>query len=491
MRQRLSEKMLDRLPASVARPGYERNLIHPGIVHLGVGAFHRAHQAAYVDDCLQAGARDWAIIGASLRRTDTRDALQGQDGLYTLAIRSSEGEKLRVIGSLSCMLVAPENPQKLLAALSDRAIRIVTLTVTEKAYLRGADGRLDGDHPDVRHDLAHPDRPKTVHGFLAQALEHRRAQNIAPFTILCCDNLPANGSTLRQVMLDFASLHSRRLAEYVARNVAFPSSMVDRIVPATRPEDQTRISDTLGVDDTWPVMTEPFSQWVVEEQFPQGRPDWESFGVTMVKDVTPFEEMKLRLLNGSHSALAYLGLLSGHATVDEAFAAPQIRHFVDGLWTEAATTLPAAVSAQADNYTRQLAQRFGNRALAHQLKQIATDGSQKLPQRIISPTLARLKAGRGANHLALVPAAWIAACAARGTTLPSGHFSDPLDREMATLLARSTSPEQTVSDVFDLAGFAHGEYLSLELQRQVAKHLTRLHEHGVVFTLASLNGASS
>jgi fructuronate reductase len=159
--------------------------------------------------------------------------------------------------------------------------------------------------------------------------------------------------------------------------------------------------------------------------------------------------------------------------------------------TEAATTLPAAVSAQADNYTRQLAQRFGNRALAHQLKQIATDGSQKLPQRIISPTLARLKAGRGANHLALVPAAWIAACAARGTTLPSGHFSDPLDREMATLLARSTSPEQTVSDVFDLAGFAHGEYLSLELQRQVAKHLTRLHEHGAVFTLASLNGASS
>ncbi|WP_119268903.1 mannitol dehydrogenase family protein [Taklimakanibacter deserti] len=491
MHHRLCQKLLDRLPGSVTVPSYGRGAIRTGIVHLGVGAFHRAHQAVYVDDCLNAGAKDWGIIGASLRRTDTRDALEGQDGLYTLATRSSDGEKLRVIGSLSSVLVAPENPAVLIDALSDPAIRIVTLTVTEKAYLRAADGRLNADDPDIVHDLAHPERPKTVHGFLTQALERRQAQGIAPFTILCCDNLPANGTTLRQVMLDFAHLRGRRWVDHVALNVAFPSSMVDRIVPATTPGDRARISATLGVDDAWPVVTEPFSQWVVEERFPTGRPDWENFGVTMVKDVTPFEEMKLRLLNGAHSALAYLGLLSGHATVDEAFAAPPLRHFIDLLWAEAATTLPAAVSGQTGPYTQELAQRFANKALAHQLRQIATDGSQKLPQRIISTSLARLEAGHGADHLALVPAAWIAACEARGAALPVGHFTDPLDAGMTALLTRRTSPEQAVSDVFDLVGFARGHDLRHTLLRLVTMHLTRLRERGVVSALAHLDGASS
>jgi fructuronate reductase len=491
MHHRLSENMLGRLPATVTIPGYDRRQVQVGIVHLGVGAFHRAHQAVYVDDCLKAGASHWGIIGASLRSTDTRDALKGQDGLYTLAIRGSDGEKLRIIGSLAAVLVAPENPQMLLDALSKPSTRIVTLTVTEKAYLRGADGRLDASHSDIQHDLLHPHTPKTVHGYLAQALEQRRANGTAPFTILCCDNLPANGATLRQVMLDYAGLRDGRLAEHIARDVAFPASMVDRIVPATRPEDLTRIREALGFEDAWPVMTEPFSQWVVEEHFPQGRPDWESFGVTMVKDVTPFEDMKLRLLNGSHSALAYLGLLAGHATVDEAFAVPLIRGFVDALWAEAETSLPAAVNDKVDHYKRQLAQRYANTALAHQLKQIATDGSQKLPQRILSPALARLKAGRKADHLALVPAAWIAACEARGRTLPEGHFTDPLDQEIIAALARGSSLEQTVSDIFDLGGFAHGHDLRPALQRLVTAQLTRLRAHGVVSVLADRNGALS
>lgn len=491
MHHRLCKNVLDKLPAAVTVPGYDRRGVQAGIVHLGVGAFHRAHQAVYVDDCLKAGAREWGIIGASLRSTDTRDALKGQNGLYTLATRGSDGEKLRIISSLAAVLVAPENPQMLLDVLSKPSTRIVTLTVTEKAYLRGAGGRLDPSHSDMRHDLLHPHTPKTVHGYLAQALELRRMRGIAPFTILCCDNLPANGATLRRVMLDFAELRDGRLAEHIARDVAFPASMVDRIVPATRPEDRTRIGETLGVEDTWPVMTEPFSQWVVEEHFPQGRPDWESFGVTMVQDVTPFEEMKLRLLNGSHSALAYLGLLAGHATVDEAFAVPLIRGFVDALWAEAETTLPSAVNDQVDCYKRQLAQRYANTALAHQLRQIATDGSQKLPQRIISPALARLTAGRKACHLALVPAAWIAACEARGRTVPDGHFTDPLDGEIIAALARRSSPEQTVSDFFDLAGFAHGHDLRPTLHRLVTAQLTRLRAHGVVSVLADRNGALS
>ncbi|WP_119388699.1 mannitol dehydrogenase family protein [Taklimakanibacter lacteus] len=491
MHQRLCEKTLSSLPAFVAVPTYQRDAIRNGIVHLGVGAFHRCHQAAYVDDCLNAGARDWGIIGASLRRSDTRDALESQDGLYTLAVREGGGEALRVIGSLTSVLVAPENPGALLGALSDPATRIVTLTVTEKAYLRGPDGRLDAEDPDIVHDLAHPDTPKTVHGFIAAALERRRTNGSRPFTVLCCDNLPANGATVRNVMLDFASLRSAALAEHIARDVAFPSSMVDRIVPATRPEDRRRIRETLGVDDAWPVMTEPFSQWVVEENFSTGRPDWEQFGVTMVNDVTPFEEMKLRLLNGSHSALAYLGLLSGHVTVDQAFAAPRLRRFIDRLWAEAAATLPADVSRMSEDYTRQLSQRFANDALAHQLKQIAMDGSQKLPQRIIGTAIARLKVGLDADHPAMVVAAWIVACGARGTALPLQHFSDPLDVPIQTLLARRLSPEQTVSGIFDLTGFAHGEALRNKLIQLVATHVTRLWENGVVQALDHLQGASS
>lgn len=491
MRQRLCEKTLTTLPGTVAVPSYRRGAIRNGIVHLGVGAFHRCHQAVYLDDCLNAGALDWGIIGASLRRSDTRDALASQDGLYTLSIGSSDGEALRVIGSLMSVLVAPENPGALLDALSDPATRIVTLTVTEKAYLRGSDGRLNADDPDIIHDLAHPGSPKTVHGFIAEALERRRTNGSKPFTVLCCDNLPANGATARKVILDFAGLRDTALAEHIAREVAFPSSMVDRIVPATKPEDCRRISEILGVEDAWPVMTEPFSQWVVEESFPTGRPDWEQFGVTMVADVTPFEEMKLRLLNGSHSALAYLGLLSGHVTVDAAFAASPIRRFIDQLWAEAAQTLPKDVRRKSGDYTNQLARRFANTALAHQLRQIATDGSQKLPQRIISTAMARLKAGRDAGHLAMVPAAWIAACEARGAALPHRHFSDPLDTPIMTLLARKLSAEQTVRAIFDLTGFARGEALRHKLMQLVAAHLMRLRENGVSQSLDHLRGASS
>jgi fructuronate reductase len=491
MRQRLCEKTLTTLPGTVAVPTYQRSAIRNGIVHLGVGAFHRCHQAVYVDDCLNAGARDWGIIGASLRRSDTRDALENQDGLYTLSVRNSDGEALRVIGSLMSVFVAPENPGALLDTLSDPATRIVTLTVTEKAYLRGSDGRLDADNPDIVHDLAYPNSPKTVHGFIAEALERRRANGSRPFTVLCCDNLPANGATARNVILDFAGLRNSALAEHIAGDVAFPSSMVDRIVPATKPEDCRRISDTLGVADAWPVMTEPFSQWVVEENFSTGRPDWEKFGVTMVNDVTPFEDMKLRLLNGSHSALAYLGMLSGQVTVDQAFASPYIRRFIDQLWAEAAETLPAEVRHKSGNYTRQLAQRFANNALAHQLRQIATDGSQKLPQRIIGTAMARLKAGRDADHLAMVPAAWIAACEARGAALPSQHFTDPLDTPIMTLLARNLPAEQTVSAMFDLTGFARGEGLRNQLMGLVAMHLTRLRENGATQSLDHLHGASA
>ncbi|WP_292633312.1 mannitol dehydrogenase family protein, partial [Mesorhizobium sp.] len=338
MNGRLSNATIAELPAEVLIPRYACNSVTPGIVHLGVGAFHRAHQAAYVDACLADGESDWGIVGVSLRSPDTRDALQPQDGLYTLAIRDSAGEQLQVIGSIQSLLVAPEYPGAVLAALTDPRIRIVTLTITEKAYLRAADGTLDSAHPDIVHDLANPGSPKTAHGFLTESLARRSIAGTPPFTVLCCDNLPANGATLHRLLIEFAKLRDADLGRHVADEVAFPSSMVDRIVPATTDADRTRIGQQLGVEDAWPVMTEPFRKWVVEDRFPAGRPAWEKFGVTMVEDVGPFEDMKLRLLNGAHSGIAYLGLLSGHATVDCAFADPSIRQFVDRLWAEAIPT---------------------------------------------------------------------------------------------------------------------------------------------------------
>ncbi len=488
MSPRLSDTTLPLVAQALRVPAYARAAITAGIVHLGVGAFHRCHQAVTIDDCLDRDG-SWGIVGASLRSSETRDALAPQDGLYTLAIRSGAGEELRVVGSILKLLVAPEDPGALLGVLSDPAIRIVTLTVTEKAYLRGTDGGLDKGHPDIRHDLAHPQTPRTAHGFLVEALSRRFAAGISPFTILCCDNLPANGTTVRRVLLDFAAMRDGGLAARIAETVAFPSSMVDRIVPATTDVDRARISDAVGLTDAWPVVTEPFTQWVIEDVFPGGRPDWERFGVEMVEDVKPFEDMKLRLLNGSHSAIAYLGLLSGLATVDRSFADPAIRGFVARLWQEATPTLPGTLDAL--GYTVKLAERFGNPALAHQTRQIAMDGSQKLPQRIVASALDRLRAGGRADHLALVPAAWIACCEARGAPLPAGHFTDPLDGALDGLLARAQPAGETVAAVFELAGFAHGDDLRPVLIEMVGKHLARLRSEGVRAALDYLEEQAS
>lgn len=502
MNSRLSNASIAQLPGAIAVPRYDRGAVTPGIVHLGVGAFHRAHQAAYVDAVLADGDTGWGIIGVSLRSPDTRDALSPQDGLYTLAVRESAGEQLQIIGSIVSLLVAPEDPDAVLTALTDPRTRIVTLTITEKAYLRAADGSLDETHPDIVHDLGNPGSPRTAHGFLAEALARRRAAGTPPFTVLCCDNLPANGATLHKLLLEFAKLRDLRLARqgdaglarqddtelarHVANEVAFPSSMVDRIVPATTDADRARIAGELGLEDAWPVMTEPFCQWVIEDRFPTGRPAWEKFGVTMVEHVGPFEDMKLRLLNGAHSGIAYLGLLSGHATVDRAFADPSIRRFVDALWAEAVPTLPQDAGLDTAAYTAELAQRFSNTALAHRTAQIANDGSQKLPQRIVASALARLEAGLLPEHLSLVVAAWIAACSARGGSLPEGHFTDPLDDALSNLFGRNLPAATMAEAVFDLAGFAKDHPERQKLIEFVATHLVHFKQGGPKLALAAL-----
>lgn len=386
---------------------YDRNRVTPGMVHLGIGAFHRAHVAEYINNILPIDP-SWGIIGASLRRPDTRNALEPQDFLFTHVVRSAAGTKTKIIGSLLDVLDAATQRNALIDAMADPRIRIVSLTVTEKGYCHDpTTGELDPGHPDIRHDLAHPEAPVSAPGILVKALELRRDAKIAPFTILCCDNLPANGETTARIVTAFARLRNGALANHIARHVAFPSTMVDRIVPATTEEDRNLVVEATGFSDAWPIVTEPFTQWVIEDKFTAGRPPFEAVGVQMVDDVKPFELMKLRMLNGSHSTLAYLGYLTGYEFVSQAIANPSFKKLIHGLMSdEVMATLPMPQSSLAD-YRDALLQRFANPALKHRTWQIAMDGSQKLPQRLLNTIRDLLKTGRPITRTSLGVAAWI------------------------------------------------------------------------------------
>jgi fructuronate reductase len=423
--ERLSERTLGGLPKTIQTPGYDRSAVTPGIVHLGIGAFHRAHQAVFTDDCLADGETDWGIIAASLRSPETRDALEPQDNLYTLAVRSSDSEVLRVIGSISRVLVARENPEALLDALSDPRTRIVTLTITEKGYTANlAAGELQADHPDVLHDLEKLASPRSALGFITEALVRRRKAGVQPFTLLSCDNLPNNGRTLQKVLSQFAALRDADLGRFVTEQVACPSTMVDRIVPATTDDDRTSVAARLGVHDAWPVMTEPFYQWVVEDRFPTGRPGWERSGVEFVDDVVPYEHMKLRLLNGSHSTIAAIGQVAGLETVSDTVAEPVVREFVQRYWAEVIPTLPAKLEPAA--YTRRLLARFDNTSLRHRTEQIASDSCQKIPQRILAPLRELRRAGKPTRFITHAVAVWIRSCAGFDEAGRPLRINDPL-----------------------------------------------------------------
>jgi fructuronate reductase len=430
--QRLNEQNLLELPVSIERPGYDRTRLTTGIVHLGLGNFHRAHQAVYTDSAVRAGDPRWGILGASLRSPATRDALAPQDGLYALSVRDAGSEHVRVVGSIRQLVVANEAPPALIAAMTAPSVKIVSLTVTEKGYCHDpASATLQEDHPDVLHDLAHPEQPRSALGFLAAAIAQRRADGIAPFTVLCCDNVPANGRTVKRVLTRFAALRDSELGRYVADAIACPSTMVDRIVPATTEDDRTRIAGTLGCHDAWPVVTEPFSQWVVEDDFADGRPDWAAHGVTFASDVVPYERMKLRLLNGAHSSLAYLGYLAGFETVADAMADVAVASFVVRLMHEEVTpVLQVPAGADVDAYKRALIERFRNPALRHRTWQIAMDGSQKLPQRLLESVRDRLAVGLPFPCLALGIAAWMRYVTGRDEQGREIDVRDPLRDEL-------------------------------------------------------------
>ena len=405
----LSPASLDTLPEDISCPAYDRESVGVSIVHLGIGAFHRAHMAVYVDDLLARSAGDWGICGVSLRSAGVRNALAPQGGLYTLVERGPGAPRYRIIGSVKEVLVAPEDPELVVERMARIETRIVSLTVTEKGYCHSpATGALDEHHPDILHDLTDPDTPRSAIGFLVSALDRRRQAGLPPFTVLSCDNLPNNGDTVRGIVQRFADLTDPTLGRWIEDEGAFPNTMVDRIVPASTDEDRAAVDAALGCHDAWPVATEPFRQWVIEDDFSAGRPDWSAVGAQLVSDVAPFELMKLRLLNGAHSCLAYLGYLAGYETVSDAMADPNMAAYVRRLMDDEVTpTLDVPPGTDLTAYKDALIERFRNPALKHRTWQIAMDGSQKLPQRLLGTVRDRLAAGRPIDSLALGIAAWM------------------------------------------------------------------------------------
>lgn len=403
-----------------------------GIVHLGLGAFFRAHGAIYVAEAMERAGGDWGIIGVSLQSPGTRDRLAPQGWAYTAVELGPQGETPQVVTILRDVLVAPESPQAVLDAMAAPAVHIVSLTVTEKGYCHEpSTGRLNAGHPDILHDLANP-LPRSAPGFLVRALAMRRAAGLSPFTILCCDNLPENGHVVRGVVLDLARLIDPQLADWIAAEAAFPSTMVDRIVPATAAADLDRLEALTGNRDEAPVMHEPFRQWVVEDSFCGPRPAFEAVGVQMVADVTPFEHMKLRMLNGTHSSLAYLGYLAGHETISDTVADPAFAGFVRGLWRDEiipALTPPPGVDLGA--YAGALFARYANPAIRHRTWQIAMDGSQKLPQRILGTIAESRAAGRPVPGLTLAVAAWMRYASGRDERGDAIEVKDPLAARLA------------------------------------------------------------
>jgi fructuronate reductase len=449
---RLGAANLAELPADVARPAYDRARVRTGVVHLGIGAFHRAHQAVVFDDALGAGDLRWGVLGASLRSPAVAGQLNPQDGLYTLVVRDGEEERLRVVGAGQGVLVAPEEPGALVAAMADPDTHIVTLTITEKGYrLDPATGALQLDDPDVAADLADLSAPRTAPGFIVAALAARRAAGLKPFTVISCDNLPHNGPRIRDAVLAMARRIDPGLAGWIEAHGAFPQTMVDRIVPATTPDDIARLAARLGVEDRGMVKAEPFTQWVIEDRFAGERPDFAALGVQLTDVVAPWEDAKLRLLNGAHSAIAYLGALSGHEHVHEALAVPAFASYVEVLWDEAEATLNPPPGLDIAAYRDALMARFRNAALMHRTRQIAMDGSQKLPQRLLAGAAERLAAGQGIAAMALGVAAWMRWQSGVTEAGEAVVVDDPLAGRTAGLLGSARTDEARVAALLSLA----------------------------------------
>ena len=408
---RLSNATLSRFDTDIRRPTYQRQKLRAQTVHIGVGGFHRAHQAVYLDEVLERGAlSDWGECGMGILPHDAsmRAALREQDYLYTVFERGADAQSARIIGSIMDFVLAPEDPLLAIERLANEDTRLVSLTITEGGYfINEGTGEFSHDDQAIQHDIQWPNTPKTSLGYITAALKRRRDRNIRPFTVMSCDNLQGNGHTIRKVVLGLAELQDPTLRRWIADNVAFPNSMVDRITPATTPTDREQLEQQYGIADTWPVVTEPFRQWVIEDAFCNARPPWEEVGAEIVTNVLPYELMKIRLLNASHMAIAYLGALSGLTYAHEVMRDSVFNQFIRAFMEEVTPVVPLISGTSLPSYKSTLIERFANPTINDRVARLCSEGSAKMPKWVLPSVVELAERPSSTKLLSLVVAAWI------------------------------------------------------------------------------------
>jgi mannitol 2-dehydrogenase len=487
----LDADSLGALGQTMPVPGYPRSPERTGIVHFGVGGFHRAHMAMYLDELMNRGeGLGWGICGVGVLDSDTamRDALRAQDHLYTLVLKHPDGHlEPRVIGSIMDYLFAPDDPEAVLERLADPRTRIVSLTVTEGGYhVHPVTGEFDDRDPRIQADLAPGATPSTTFGFITEGLARRRARGVPPFTVLSCDNIQGNGHVARQMITAFATRRDAELGAWMDAEVAFPNCMVDRITPVTADADRAALAEQFGVEDRWPVVCEPFTQWVIEDHFTQGRPPFEDVGAQIVEDVTPYELMKLRLLNAGHQVMCYLGYLAGYRYAHEAAADPDFATLLSGYWAkEGVPALQPVPGVDLDRYCRTLLERFANPAVADTLARLCFGSSDRIPKFLVPVLRHQLEHGGEFSRSVLTIAAW--ARYAEGVD-ETGEPIDVQDQLRDQLMARAA--EQGVDGLDFVANRdLFGDLVDDErFVTEYRRALRSLHERGAAATVAEWVG---
>lgn len=487
MSKQLTNTTLCNLPSDIKQPNYDYANRKASIVHMGIGAFHKAHQATFTNTMMEKVEGDYRIIAVSLRSPGARDSLKQNDYLYTSVEKASGNTTCSVIASIAEVLVAPESPVAVIDILSDSKIKTVTSTVTEKGYclLPGNIG-LNFDNPDIQLDLANLDSPKTFIGYFVKACLNRMQSNIGGFDYVSCDNLPDNSQIVGNAILQFAQQVQPALADWIKSNISFCNSMVDRIVPAVTQEDIASLSEQHDYQDQALVVSEPYRQWVIEDNFTHGRPPWDLAGVQFVQDVAKYEKLKLRFLNGSHTALAYLGKVAGIEFIHQAVINPKLKPLVTSLMADMAKTLDADLDVDVTAYGKSIVDRFSNHSIKYGTQQVATDGSQKLPQRIFSPLKELLSKSDSSPAMCAVIAGWFLYLRGVDETGNGYAINDPLSEVLTHIVQnKQLTYEHRLEELIDIDGLFPVELADNDqVKDSILSFLKDFTEHGVLTTLS-------
>lgn len=484
----LNAANLKDIAGTIEKPRYDRAALKAGIVHMSVGGFHRSHQALYVHDLLQKNPQDWMIAGVGLLPNDAGHvaALQKQDTLYSILERSADKDALKICGSMKEIYHAPANPAAVLERLTDDAVKILSLTITEKGYCYNQQGDLDLNNANIQNDLKDAENPRTGLGYVVSALARRRKMNMKPFTVMSCDNLPGNGHLTHKLVMQFATEINKDLAAWIDGEVTFPNAMVDRITPVTTPEIVTLVEEKFGVRDEWPVVCEDFRQWVLEDKFSNGRPAFEDVGVQLVPDVEPYEKMKVRLLNGSHSALSYVSYLMGYRRVDLAMADPLVSRFVRAYMDNDVTaSVPDVPGINLTAYKDKLIERFANPAIGDQVQRLAEDGSAKIPNSILPCISYQLQQGAPIKYAALALAGWFRYLQGTDEQMNAIEIKDPSAERLQQIVKTNPRDATYVLGLEDIFGNLGADS---RLIGEVNKALESLHAKGTKQTVQEYLG---